>query len=150
MSFSTKHMPQFDFTTYSSQIFWLSICFAILYYFLQIIIIPRIDGIVRERKTKIDKDIATFHRLDSEIDSLRNKANDLRKKANESYKVKLEEAQKIINSNRDKMLEEAKEKIDFSIKIAQEKIKKFVINSEAKNKEIISQIISLIQQKLID
>jgi F-type H+-transporting ATPase subunit b len=63
-------MPQFDFTTYSSQIFWFSICFAILYLAVYFIITPRVQEIFDNRKKIIDGDLSSASKINHEIDSL--------------------------------------------------------------------------------
>ena len=64
-------MPQFDFTTYSSQIFWFSICFAILYLAVHFIITPRVRDILNTRKKIIDGDLSEASKINHEIDSLK-------------------------------------------------------------------------------
>lgn len=50
-------LPQFDFTTYSSQIFWLFLCFAVLFLFIKYYFLPAIQGVLDVRDTKISDDI---------------------------------------------------------------------------------------------
>ena len=78
-------MPQFDFSTYSSQIFWFSICFAILYFFASKIILPRIRDILGDRKVVIDTDISYAKNLEDQIADLQLKSDTLRKSANQEY-----------------------------------------------------------------
>lgn len=42
-------MPQFDISTYSSQIFWLFLCLAPIYIVLTYSLLPRIKGVLLER-----------------------------------------------------------------------------------------------------
>ncbi|MCP4922522.1 MAG: hypothetical protein GY915_00625 [bacterium] len=42
-------MPQLDVSTYASQLFWLAVCFSILYWTLKNRIIPRLDQIRQDR-----------------------------------------------------------------------------------------------------
>ncbi len=61
-------MPQFDFTTFPSQIFWLAVAFVILYLALDRFLIPRIGGVIEERNDRIadDLDIAARKKLEAE------------------------------------------------------------------------------------
>lgn len=49
-------MPQLDFATFYSQIFWLFVIFSALYLFITFFFIPQVLGVVRMRAHKI-KDI---------------------------------------------------------------------------------------------
>ena len=61
-------MPQLDFSTYPSQIFWLAIAFALLYLALDRVLIPRIGGALEERNDRIadDLDIAARKKLEAD------------------------------------------------------------------------------------
>jgi F-type H+-transporting ATPase subunit b len=61
-------MPQLDISTWPPQLFWLAISFALLYFVVSRIIIPRTGGIIAERKDTIDTDLAaaTTAKSDSE------------------------------------------------------------------------------------
>lgn len=50
-------MPQFDFATFPSQIFWLIVCFAVLYFLLARSVLPRIGAALEARQRKIDDDL---------------------------------------------------------------------------------------------
>ncbi|MBT7451768.1 MAG: F0F1 ATP synthase subunit B', partial [Rhodospirillaceae bacterium] len=43
-------MPQFDPSTFSSQLFWLLICFVVLYWVISKFAIPRIGDILEQRE----------------------------------------------------------------------------------------------------
>jgi len=61
-------MPQLDFSTFPSQIFWLAIAFALLYLALDMVLIPRIGGALEERNDRIadDLDIAARKKLEAD------------------------------------------------------------------------------------
>lgn len=44
-------MPQLDSTTFPSQLFWLSICFLILYFIIRYIFLPKITKVLENRET---------------------------------------------------------------------------------------------------
>jgi F-type H+-transporting ATPase subunit b len=50
-------MPQFDFSTFPSQIFWLVISFVALYFALGRTAIPKIAEVLEARQRKIDDDL---------------------------------------------------------------------------------------------
>lgn len=50
-------MPQFDVRSFPSQIFWLVVCFAILYFLMSRLVLPRIGATVEARDRKIQADL---------------------------------------------------------------------------------------------
>ena len=48
-------MPQFDVTHFSSQIFWLLVCFGIVYILSKKLFMPRMSDIIDSRSNKIDE-----------------------------------------------------------------------------------------------
>ena len=50
-------MPQLDFTTFPSQIFWLIIALTVLYYVLSRTALPAIAGAIEERQDAIEDDL---------------------------------------------------------------------------------------------
>jgi F-type H+-transporting ATPase subunit b len=58
--------PPFDGTTYASQILWLAITFGLLYWIMSKVALPRISGILEDRRDRIAGDIAEANRLNEE------------------------------------------------------------------------------------
>ena len=50
-------MPQFNVTSFPSQIFWLVVSFAVLYFLMATLVLPRIGKIVEGREVKIQADL---------------------------------------------------------------------------------------------
>ena len=142
-------MPQFDFTTYSAQIFWFSLCFIALYYFMSQIILPRIRHIISERKNVVDSDIANAESLNHQSDSIKVKSDEILLKADLQYRLALDEAAKKAAKNKEKALEEFKEKAEKMIENSQNEISKMIKNSENASKEAVDQLVKLTQNKTI-
>ena len=100
-------MPQFDFSTFPSQIFWLAVTFVTLYFLLSMLVMPKVGAILTERQEKIEGDLA--------------KAEEL--------KVKTEEA----IAAYEKALADARAQAQAEIKKAHDEISTL---AEARNKEI--------------
>ncbi|AHC73413.1 H+-transporting two-sector ATPase, B/B' subunit [Candidatus Endolissoclinum faulkneri L5] len=64
-------LPQFDTSTYSSQIFWLIISFLLFYFIMSTKAIPRIAFVLRERQKRIEGDINKANSLREEADEIR-------------------------------------------------------------------------------
>jgi F-type H+-transporting ATPase subunit b len=60
--------PPFDASTFGAQIFWLVICFGVLYVVVARAVQPRLTSILASRRDKIDGDLAEADRLRKETD----------------------------------------------------------------------------------
>lgn len=64
-----KSFPPFDPTTYSSQLFWLVICFTFLYVVLSKLALPRIGEVLEERRDRIQRDLDKAAQLREETET---------------------------------------------------------------------------------
>jgi F-type H+-transporting ATPase subunit b len=62
-------MPQLDFTTFPSQIFWLAVSFLVLWAIMHRIAIPTIRGVLQNRQTRISEDLSKAEKLKEEAES---------------------------------------------------------------------------------
>ena len=60
--------PPFDSSTFGSQLLWLAISFGVLYYLMSKVALPRIAGILEDRRDRIEGDRAEAMRLKEETD----------------------------------------------------------------------------------
>ncbi len=142
-------MPQLDITTYSSQIFWFAICFAILYAFVSKIIAPRITEILKIRRTVIDQDNKEASDLDDKIVALETKTAELRKNATAKYQSVVDLAVKEANSQREKTLNELKTSFENMTLKSRNEISEFVKNSEEKIGESINTLSANIKKVIL-
>ena len=63
-------MPQLDFSTYPSQIFWLFVSFVVLYLLMSQLLVPRIERIVTARQSRVDGDLERAGRLQAEAEAV--------------------------------------------------------------------------------
>ena len=61
--------PPFDVTTFASQLLWLVITFGIFYWIMKNVAMPRIAGILEDRKDRIAGDLSEANRLKDETDA---------------------------------------------------------------------------------
>jgi F-type H+-transporting ATPase subunit b len=62
-------MPQLDTATWPPQLFWLAITFLALYFIVSRVAIPRTGGVIEQRKSAIDSDLARAQKLKGETDA---------------------------------------------------------------------------------
>ncbi|MFC0217240.1 F-type H+-transporting ATPase subunit b [Pseudochelatococcus lubricantis] len=60
--------PPFNAETFASQLFWLAVTFAFLYWFVSKIALPRIAAVIADRKQRIDTDLDDAARLKAQAD----------------------------------------------------------------------------------
>ena len=63
-------MPQFDFGTFTSQIFWLAVVFTLLFLILSRNVLPKVSGILEQRQRRLDDDIAKAGALRKEAETV--------------------------------------------------------------------------------
>jgi F-type H+-transporting ATPase subunit b len=59
------HFPPFQQDTFASQLFWLVICFGLLYLLMSRVALPRMGSIFKARSASIEGDLAEASRLKS-------------------------------------------------------------------------------------
>ena len=95
-------MPQLDIATYPSQLFWLVVCFGLLYLLLSRLALPRIATALEERRDRIADELDQAAQLKRQSE-----------KAQAEYEAMLaagrERAQAIAQETRHKLQQEAEE-----------------------------------------
>ncbi|MCB1485079.1 MAG: F0F1 ATP synthase subunit B [Hyphomicrobiaceae bacterium] len=61
-------LPQLDAHTFAPQIFWLVLTFAVLYFVLSKVALPRIGEVLEERADRITRDLEAAQRLKDDTD----------------------------------------------------------------------------------
>lgn len=99
-------MPQFDPTSFPSQLFWLVVTFVALYFIISRFAIPRIGDVMEQRQKMIDDDLDRAAQLKQEAESAvqtyEKALADARAKAHEVMKAATDEmSRKAEERNRD-------------------------------------------------
>ncbi|MCB1529776.1 MAG: hypothetical protein H6853_06780 [Rhodospirillales bacterium] len=63
-------LPQFDPTWFPSQIFWLAVCFGVLYLFFSKKTLPEISGVIENRRNHIQSDLDMAEKLTGETENV--------------------------------------------------------------------------------
>ena len=63
-------MPQFDPSSFASQIFWLVLVFGLLYFLMTRIALPRIADVIDERARRIEDDLDQAARLKEDAEAI--------------------------------------------------------------------------------
>jgi F-type H+-transporting ATPase subunit b len=63
-------MPQLHAHTFPSQLFWLVVSFAVLYWLMAKLVLPRIEKILEERKNRLDEDLEKAAQMKGEAEAV--------------------------------------------------------------------------------
>lgn len=63
-------MPQLDISTYASQLFWLVVCFGVLYVLLSRLALPRIATALEERRDRIADELDQAAQMKSQSEEV--------------------------------------------------------------------------------
>src|SRR3712207_5473926 len=61
--------PPFQRETFASQLFWLALAFVVLYLLMSRVALPRVGGIIADRKARIAADLAEAERARAESEA---------------------------------------------------------------------------------
>lgn len=143
---SSVGMPQLDFSNFDNQAFWLIIFVFLVFLVIRILVMPRMEQTLTNRRKIIEEDIQEAEEfrdkavliektLNNEIDSARIKANEILRNCKEEIKrntqealadidIKIEELVKISDKNIISLKTEANKEINLlSKKLAPEIVK---------------------------
>jgi F-type H+-transporting ATPase subunit b len=143
-------MPQFDFTTYPSQIFWFAICFISLYFFLSKVILPRIKDIIANRNSLVEADLLKARDLESEIAEISRKSHDMIKDAEVNYRKSIEESVKAANVIKEESLQKFKDGSEKMLEKSNKKIDELVAASKEKSAKAAVELTNLIEKKIFN
>lgn len=126
-------LPQFDFTLYPSQFFWLLISFSIILCGFLFLVLPKYKIILEERIHKIKNEVDTAVYLQKEVIKLKKERLQRISQAEEDARTEIEEAYKKINLLQIEQLKQAK-------KNHEEMIQKLEKSIENQRKNILDNI----------
>ena len=93
-------MPQLDFSTFASQIFWLIVTFGSLYYILAVHSLPRVREVLQSRQDRIRGDL-------DKAESMKREAEHIEAEYNEALKAARQKATEVLTKTNDVLKTEA-------------------------------------------
>lgn len=115
-------MPQFDFgnPTVWAQVFWLGVCFSVLYFGIVKLTLPRLVRTIDARETQVTGDIATAEAAKAEADALA-----------ATYAAGIEDAQKAARTKVNEARAKAASNIEKTVMTATAKLAEKAAAAEA-------------------
>ncbi|MEW5424304.1 F0F1 ATP synthase subunit B [Amorphus sp. 3PC139-8] len=126
--------PAFDAATFPSHLFWLVVSFGLLYFLMIRVIVPRLGGILEDRRDRIAGDLGEAERLREETDA-----------AIEAYETELAEARKKAHSIASDRREQIKADIEARRRKAEADLNEKIGSAETQIAEIKQQALGEVE-----
>jgi F-type H+-transporting ATPase subunit b len=147
-------MPQFDLGFYASQIFWLAIVFAFLYFLVSKFIVPKAESILTARGRCLEEDIHYADEYNEKAKFLRDAHAEALEEVDSSVKEMQKQALNILDKNfedqRKKIEKEIKEKKESAEKEIAGYVNKFRADESDSSANLATFIIEKITKKPVD
>lgn len=141
-------LPQLDFSTYSPQIFWMAVIFAILFLVMSKKVLPDIGGVVNGRDTMIRSNL-------DEAEALKKQAEAIQAAYEKSLEQSRAEAMKAVQdveaAAKKKMadqIEALRKKADVETKAAEERVLKQKDKSMGDMAQVAAEVASVAAEKI--
>ena len=115
-------LPQFDPTSWPSQIFWMLVVFIVLYTIFSKAILPAISGTLENRQQHIDTHIADAERLSKEAELIEAELKAALKDAGQAASHEIRSAEDEAKTRMDQALSSFRERYDREISSAENRI----------------------------
>ena len=142
-------MHQFDISQFSSQIFWLLICFSVIYLLAKKLFMPKMEKIIGNRADKIEHLRLETEKLNQKLSDINEKIESVRKDSIIKYSNIIADAKSKSNENRINFIKKNQEQISVlqneSNSLTQNILQDYSENSEV----IIENLVRQISDKLV-
>ena len=143
-------MPQFDVSSFSSQLFWLAIVFAILYFIVSKFIAPKAESILTARNRCIEEDINYAEVYKKEAKMLDMEKHEKLTEVNIRVEEMQQQAIKLLESHFAKQKEDFSKTLDHRKEISSDEIAKYVNKFREDESDACLRLAAFIIEKITD
>jgi F-type H+-transporting ATPase subunit b len=118
----TDGLPQLDFTTYTPQIFWMFVFFALLYFIFSKKTLPDISGTIENRKNHIQSDLEAAEKLTGEADSVHDDYQENLAGSQNAASKTIQDMEGQMKTKAEKAMDDFRQRSEDEIKNAEERI----------------------------
>jgi F-type H+-transporting ATPase subunit b len=144
-----KGLPQFDPSSFPSQIFWLVVMFVIMYAFFSKKTLPEIGRVLQKRQAHIEHDIATAQRLRGNAEEAKGRYERAVAEAQDKSTKLFLKAEEEVKAKMASGLEEFKSRSALQIKDTEESIEKAKKEAMDSIQSIAAEIASVAAEKIV-
>lgn len=146
---SVGTFPPFDGETYASQILWLAITFGLLYWIMSKVALPRLSGILEDRRDRIAGDLAEANRLNEESNAAIAAYEQALAEARDKAHGIAQETRDKLKADIDRRREETEEQLSGKLAAAEKRIAEIKDEALASVGEIASETTSALVESLV-
>ena len=117
-------MPHLEFQTYAGQIFWLAVCFILLYAVLSAFVLPKISGVIESRGNAIGDNLKVAEEAKNEAERLSTHHDKLLTETGEKARKMIDESTGKARIMLEKKRAELMTKLDAKLEKAEKEIAK--------------------------
>lgn len=117
-------LPQLDTSTYPSQLFWLAVTFAILYFIFSRRSLPEISGVLENRQQHIQSDLETAEKLKNDAEKAQNAYETSLKEARAGAGKAVHDVQEKLKAKAEKQSDSFRVKAEKDIQAMEERLQK--------------------------
>lgn len=109
-------MPQLDVSTFSSQLFWLAICWGMVFLYLWKFLVPKMTSKLAEREQKINSILVEAKNFDAQTEIMFGKYDDQLNRVKQQQQERLQQVSSFIQSSKEDLEADLKQSINAEIK----------------------------------
>jgi len=147
---SSGGLPQFDASTFYGQLFWLAITFSFLYWIMSSFILPRLGGIIEERRDRIADDLDQASEFKRQAEEAENAYNQALANAKAKAQGIASETRSELDGEIAEMSKDADNKAAAALEAAEARIVTMKTQATAKVREAATETTKAIVEALID
>jgi F-type H+-transporting ATPase subunit b len=117
-------MPQFEISTFSSQLFWFFVCWGIVFVYLWKFLVPRMSAKLSERERKIHSILEEATRFDHQAGMMILQYDDKLKHLKQMQKAKLQQTTEFVQKSKENLEFDLKQELDAQLLKLEANLKK--------------------------
>ncbi len=141
-------MPQFEFATYSSQLFWLTLVFGCLYFMVKNFVVPAAEQILKSREEALEENINEASNLTKKAETLKEEYNAKLQTAKGSAEDLKKETINQLNVSLSLRMAELKKELGHAAEQGNQEAKELVKSFQSERSDICINLAGFIIEKI--
>ena len=141
---NTVAVPQFEFSTYPAQAFWLTVTYIVFYFLLTKLIIPRLQNVIQKREHMIESVSKEITEMAVKRTSIEEKCNEVTNAAN----LRAHKLTSMVREDAKKNFENAYSSISADMMMQLQDLDSKIRDTKRKNQEMHDQYADEISQSI--